>query len=686
MQFRGAARAASAKSVHRGIGLACCKIAVRSYAAGMTMRTEGVRTMARSELDRQIEETVEAAVMTIGRLLSGREMDGVKRTDATFFKSGKRVLHGVEGRVGVWAYRPGWQRATARVASLGAVGGGGWSYWTDPEQTLQALEVGGGAAGGLVLAGGLVQAVRHRGQRELMREWITPLHLALVDPLGIPEATRPRSYLHIPANFNDDDAEIRIDLPVNLQFNEQAVAEMIVKKLALQGVSFSWKYDGREPYVKVKKVHRPPTKVVFSDPKVRELVQKVPESSPLIGLERGQKIVSVDLDAESPHVLVSAGTGGGKSVILRTIASQLIHHGAHGYILDFKRVSHLWARGVKNVEYCRDIADIHDALIRLGAEGQRRIHAAEQLGDDSDPSEVGPRLVILLEEINATMKQLTRYWERIKEKGDPKVSPAVDALAEILFMGRAVRMHVLLVAQSATARALGGPEMRENFATRILARYTQNAWRMLVPEVQPAPKSTRHIGRAQVVLGGQSHETQVMFMSDGEARSWAMSGPSGSPRVTLEKVRQTQGPRDPGDGVHQGKPSPEDPATQDIADITTDLGPARTQVPHAAPAVSAASLQGRPGAPTPVTGGPAERSSSTSQEEPLTLREAQESLFPHLTLEALRMARKKDPDFPENADAKGQQMRYWESDLRKWERNRIASANSTPFEEGIDFS
>ncbi|GAA0271456.1 hypothetical protein GCM10010302_06300 [Streptomyces polychromogenes] len=181
---------------------------------------------------------------------------------------------------------------------------------------------------------------------------------------------------------------------------------------------------------------------------------------------------------------------------------------------------------MRNVTYCRDIADIHEALIALGEEGRRRIHAAEKLGDDADPSSVGPRLVILLEEINATMKQLTRYWDSIKEKGEPKVSPAIDALAEILFMGRAVRLNVLLVAQSATARALGGPEMRENLATRILARYTQNAWRMLVPEVHPAPKSTRHIGRAQVVLGGVAHGTQVMFMTDGEARAWAMAGPT----------------------------------------------------------------------------------------------------------------------------------------------------------------
>ncbi|MEU5430782.1 pRL2-11 [Streptomyces olivoreticuli] len=652
--------------------------------------------MARSELDREIEELVEILAVGLGRFVSGRELDGVRRTNATFFKRGSRVLDGVEDRVGRWSYLPGWQRSGIRQLGVGAAAGGGLGYWADPEQTVNALQYGGVAAGGLVVAGGVLHVVRNRGQAELMREWVEPLHLALMDPLGIPSGTRPRDYLHIPKNFSDDDAEIRIDLPVNLQFNEQKVAEMVVKKLALQGVSFSWKYEGKDPYVLVKKVHRPPSKVVFSDPKVKELVKKVPESAPLIGLERGQKIVSVDLDAESPHVLVNAGTGGGKSVILRTIASQLIHHGARAYILDFKRVSHQWARGVKNVTYCRDIEDIHEALIYLGAEGRRRIYAAEKLGDDADPSAVGPRMVILLEEINATMKQLTRYWEQTKEKGDPKISPAIDALAEILFMGRAVRLHVLLVAQSATARALGGPEMRENFATRILARYTQNAWKMLVPEVQPAPKSTRHIGRAQVVLGGVAHETQIMFMTDGEARAWAMAG-ADAPTVTVEREPQTQGPKDPGERVHLEKQPAQDPETQDVPDITSGLGPRLVQVLEAAdtagpagatPGEAAATAAPDPApAPQSRAGAPAPKEpAARAQDELVTLRQAMEKHLPHLTIEALRMARKKDPDFPGHVEKQGQQMLYRASDLVKWERNRVNSPTSTRWEDDIDFS
>ncbi|MDQ0578540.1 hypothetical protein [Streptomyces rishiriensis] len=151
----------------------------------------------------------------------------------------------------------------------------------------------------------------------------------------------------------------------------------------------------------------------------------------------------------------------------------------------------------------------------MAASGPVRV--ADELGIDADPDAIGPRLLILLEEVNATMKQLARYWERTRESGDPKVSPAIDALNEILYMGRQVRMHVLLVAQSATARALGGPEVREQFATRILARYSMSAWRMLAPEIHPAPKPTKHVGRAQVVIGGTARETQVLFFTDAEA-------------------------------------------------------------------------------------------------------------------------------------------------------------------------
>jgi hypothetical protein len=121
------------------------------------------------------------------------------------------------------------------------------------------------------------------------------------------------------------------------------------------------------------------------------------------------------------------------------------------------RISHPWARGLPGVTYCADVVDIHDQLIALGMEGRRRTREADELGIDADPKAIGLRLLILLEEVNATMKQLARYWEKIRESGDPQVSPAVNALNEILYMGRQLRMHVLLVAHRRNTARLPGP-------------------------------------------------------------------------------------------------------------------------------------------------------------------------------------------------------------------------------------
>ncbi|MFL4910756.1 helicase HerA domain-containing protein [Streptomyces sp. MMS24-I2-30] len=471
-------------------------------------------------------------------------------------------------------------------------------------------------------------------------------------PLGMSELTDPRRYLHVPRNFSDDDAEIRIDVPTHMRFNEDLVADLITKKLALENVSFTWRRAGQDTHVIVKKRKAPPKMLRLREPGVREILAKMPESAPLIGLGAGKKKVSVDLDADSPHVLISAGTGGGKSTILRTICCQFIHNGAKAFVLDFKRISHTWARGVPGVTYCRDIGEIHDALIGLAQEGRRRLVLAEQLDDDvleREPWRVGPRLVILLEEVNATMAQLKRYWARIRESGEPKTSPAVDELAEILFMGRQVRLHVLLVAQSATARAIGGPEMRENFSTRILVRYTLNAWRMLVPEVSPIPMPTEHPGRVQVVTRGRAQETQVLNLSNAEAREWAMSG-AHTKEATGLPLQKTP-----------------DPA----ADVLTDAWSPSTQPlpPAPAPAVD----PGGSPADTTVTppADPAPEAPAIDPDDAVVgLRKAQQDHLSDLTLAALRWARANDPDFPDFADKRGAEYLYRVGDLKKWARNR----------------
>ncbi|MFF0754602.1 FtsK/SpoIIIE domain-containing protein [Streptomyces sp. NPDC004267] len=253
----------------------------------------------------------------------------------------------------------------------------------------------------------------------------------------------------------------------------------------------------------------------LSAPGVREQMEALPSSLVLIGLTTGGEPVCVDLDAGSPHVLVCSATGGGTTTILRTLTAQLLHHGAHALVLDLKRVSHRWAKDLPTVTYRTDIVDIHDALVGLRAELQHRINHIDQHGDADDL----PRLTVVFEVSDITLRNLAGYWDTVREeKDDPKTSPAVTALEELLFEGRQARMYVFLAGHLNSPL---GPEAREQFSTVVLGRVTTRTWDRLAPQVGTAAEKSTHPGRAYVVQGLTVHPTQVVLMTDAEAAAWA---------------------------------------------------------------------------------------------------------------------------------------------------------------------
>ncbi|MEV6408646.1 hypothetical protein AB0M58_37870 [Streptomyces bobili] len=168
--------------------------------------------MAQTKFDKQVEKSADSLVLGIGRVLAGRDLDGVKRTDATFWRAGTRVLPKVEGKVRRRSYKPGWRRLSFRVAlgagvvesgymatrDLDATVRGVQELWDNRETALAALEPGGIGAASVLTVGTAAYMVLTRERRELMREWVAPLHDALYRPFGYAEQTDPRRYLHIP--------------------------------------------------------------------------------------------------------------------------------------------------------------------------------------------------------------------------------------------------------------------------------------------------------------------------------------------------------------------------------------------------------------------------------------------------------------------------------------------------------
>ncbi|MEU9189440.1 DUF87 domain-containing protein [Streptomyces sp. NPDC048484] len=254
-----------------------------------------------------------------------------------------------------------------------------------------------------------------------------------------------------------------------------------------------------------------PQQLRLTDLGVREQLQALPVSQVLIGLGTDRQSVCIDLDNDSPHVLVCSASGGGTSTTLRTLAAQLLHHGGHVLVLDTKRISQAWARALPTVTYRRDIADIHDALVGLRAELKHRINHADQHGDTDDL----PRLAVVFESAGHTLRQLARHWDKVRQAGEAKTSPAVDAYEELLFAGREARIHILAGAQSYSA-ALG----REQFSTVLLGRVTTRTWSQAAPQVATVPKASTHPGRFHTVQGVTAHPTQVLLMTEAEAADW----------------------------------------------------------------------------------------------------------------------------------------------------------------------
>lgn len=68
-----------------------------------------------------MDETAGTLAFGVGLFLSGRDLDGIPCTDATFFCTGRRVPPKMEGRVRRASYRAGWQRLAVRLTIMGAV-------------------------------------------------------------------------------------------------------------------------------------------------------------------------------------------------------------------------------------------------------------------------------------------------------------------------------------------------------------------------------------------------------------------------------------------------------------------------------------------------------------------------------------------------------------------------------------
>ena len=261
-----------------------------------------------------------------------------------------------------------------------------------------------------------------------------------------------------------------------------------------------------------------------------------------------------------------------------------------------------------------------------GAEVERRNEVA-LAGADEDGNvnaDVGPRIIIVFEEMNAAVAQLRAYWRQTGEKGR---SPALTALDMVSFTGRQVLAHLVYVAQRLSGKATGGGgDGRENIGVIAFGRWRASTWKMLAPDFAMPAKSLTP-GRIQVV-SDEVRECQAVLTTPAEAREYALSGtvsplPYGMPGAPVQAA---------GGPVQAGTLALRSGENQ--AFVSADQGFSVSVVPSGTPAV--------------------------------TLREAVDAGVLRMTLAAARKRRTRDASFPADVGRDGTEMLYDLTALADW--------------------
>src|SRR6185437_12040988 len=240
---------------------------------------------------------------------------------------------------------------------------------------------------------------------------VKPVHVRFAGEAGIPIAAKPESWLDIPQDLS----YAALTWPKGAQLpkpqERQAIETGVASTLGMKGAKAKWQYTGPRLKLKLTPPVPPPVRVFLDrvewgaprhpdlpDDVILQAIREAGVDDLVLGIGQDGNIVKVSLSNDSPHIVLSIDSGGGKSVTVRCLASQVLFRGGIAAILDNKLVSHPSLRGLPNVAYADDIEKIHEFLCWLDGEITRRgqfIRGHTDLLGNVTGSP-GPRLVVFL--------------------------------------------------------------------------------------------------------------------------------------------------------------------------------------------------------------------------------------------------------------------------------------------------
>lgn len=263
------------------------------------------------------------------------------------------------------------------------------------------------------------------------------------------------------------------------------------------------------------------------------------------GVGQDGKWLHADLTGTTPHVLISAPTGWGKTSFMSIFAAWVSSRGGIVDICDPKMIGFEVFEGVPNIHIHTEIADMAATITEFREEVQSR-YRARKAGTNIDDRNRYPLRLLILDEMGTLVVMLKRYYDReIKQRGDPSEPPWFEDVLIGLWQGRAAGCHIITGAQQANAQVLISSDARDQYGLKIAAGpQSHNAWAMLYgPSTRPISAGEKK-GRAIAGIGAQLQTVQLAMIEPQQARELALAG------------QPDPGPDEPGSDPDPAEPRP----------------------------------------------------------------------------------------------------------------------------------
>lgn len=460
----------------------------------------------------------------IMRFALGRDLDGVRRTNATFLRHADRDLT-EHGRASRWAHRMHAQRAGIRLAVTAYLAGTVYGLVSDRRVTVYAV----GASIIVAMVYASIRAYFKIVNRKHHKRIVSPLFKTIAPIASHPLGDHFGKWLTVPRDmFDNDKAKVKLILQPHWEgavTHQKQILALMCRRLNLD-LEARWYFHEWPPYAEFSRAPSPPGKVTYAD--FKPYMDKSPAHIIPMGLGSNRQLIAINLDEEAPHVALSVGTGGGKTTMMALFIAFLVRNGVERIdIINTKKAGYAWCAGLPGVYVHNNMASQMEAIRQF--KQRMEIRYDEFLLNDTLTF---PRQVLIIEEQNSWVKMARRFWDDYRTELDSKErqkvskkNPAIDDIAIILFMGRQACMNVVSIFQRMSASAAGDGDMRASYGAKILARSDRATWKILVGTT-PVPKDCMSVirGRGVFVLGDEARAIQIAYLTPDEAKAYALSG------------------------------------------------------------------------------------------------------------------------------------------------------------------